>query len=69
MEEMGTYIKGVKMIIIMLFGFGIGLEAISNDKIHFGVYTPTAEYGYVINNRVEIYLDTILEKPSCQQFN
>jgi hypothetical protein len=56
-------------MIIMLFGFGIGLEAISNDKIHFGVYTPTAEYGYVINNRAEIYLDTILEKPSCQQSN
>ena len=47
--------------IMILFGFGFGFEGIENGKLYVGVYTPQAEYGYVIT-RDDFYLDTILEK-------
>jgi hypothetical protein len=47
--------------IFMLFGFGVGFEGFENGKAYVGVYTPDAEYGYVITSE-QMYLDTILEK-------
>lgn len=49
------------MFAIIILGFGIGLEGIEQNKIYFGIYTPTAEYGMVMTQN-EIYCDTVLEK-------
>lgn len=40
---------------------GLGYEGYEDGKIYFGLYTPNAEYGYVVTNK-EIYLDTVFEK-------
>lgn len=42
-------------------GYGVGYEGYEAGKLHFGLYTPNAEYGYVVTDR-EIYLDTVFEK-------
>jgi hypothetical protein len=42
-------------------GYGIGFEGYDEQKLRFGVYTPTAEYGYVVTDK-EIYLDTVFRK-------
>jgi hypothetical protein len=47
--------------VVFSLGYGIGYEGYSDEKLYFGVYTPQAEYGWVVSNR-EIYLDTIFEK-------
>ena len=44
-----------------VLGYGAGFEGYSGGKLYFGLYTPNAEYGYVVTNR-EIYLDTVFEK-------
>lgn len=53
--------KDSQMFAIIILGFGIGLEGIEQNKIYFGIYTPTAEYGMVMTQN-EIYCDTVLEK-------
>ena len=45
----------------MVFGFGFGFEGIEGDRVYLGVYTPQAEYGYVVEDG-EIWLDVVLEK-------
>jgi hypothetical protein len=47
--------------VFMLFGFGFGFEGIEGDRVYLGVYTPQAEYGYVVEDG-EIWLDVVLEK-------
>jgi len=47
--------------VVFSLGYGIGYEGYSDEKLYFGVYTPKAEYGWVVSDR-EIYLDTIFEK-------
>jgi hypothetical protein len=42
-------------------GYGAGFEGYNGHELRFGLYTPNAEYGYVVNDR-EIYLDTVFEK-------
>ncbi len=44
-----------------MLGYGVGYEGYSENKHYFGVYTPDAEYGWVVTEK-EIYLDTIFEK-------
>lgn len=49
---------------IFLFGtigYGVGYEGYEAGKLRFGLYTPSAEYGYVVTEK-EIYLDTVFEK-------
>ena len=47
--------------IAMFLGFGFGFEGFEDGKLYVGIYTPQAEYGYVITSE-QVYLDTILEK-------
>ena len=49
------------LVVIGCWGYGFGYEGYDSGKIYFGVYTPQAEYGWVVTDR-EIYLDTVLEK-------
>lgn len=49
------------LMVIGCLGYGIGYEGCDSGKIYFGVYTPSAEYGWVVTDK-EIYLDTVLEK-------
>jgi hypothetical protein len=49
------------LMILGMVGYGVGFEGCEDGKIYVGVYTPNAEYGYVVGNG-EIYLDTIFEK-------
>lgn len=42
-------------------GYGAGFEGCDGDKWYFGVYTPKAEYGWVLTEK-EIYLDTVFYK-------
>lgn len=42
-------------------GYGVGYEGYDIGKWRFGIYTPSAEYGYVVTYR-EIYLDTVFLK-------
>ena len=44
-----------------MFGYGGGYEGYSDGKFYIGLYTPNAEYGYVVTDR-EIYLDTVFLK-------
>lgn len=54
------------MVFLMTFmGFGIGYEGMDGDKMYFGTYTPTREYGWVIEDG-KISLDSILEKTFVQ---
>jgi len=45
----------------MVFGFGFGFEGIEGDRVYLGVYTPTHEYGYVVEDG-KIWLDVVMEK-------
>lgn len=47
--------------VFCFFGYGIGLEGIENNNIHFGIYTPKTEYGWVVNEK-EIYCNTVFVK-------
>lgn len=49
------------IVMIVFSGYGVGYEGYDNGKVYFGLYTPDAEYGYVLTEK-EIYLDTILIK-------
>jgi hypothetical protein len=42
-------------------GYGCGYEGQDKGKVYFGVYTPQAEYGYVVEN-FKISLDSIYRK-------
>jgi hypothetical protein len=60
------YTKGDLAMLAMLtlifsLGYGAGFEGYDGKSLRFGLYTPNAEYGYVVNDR-EIYLDTVFEK-------
>lgn len=44
-----------------MLGYGVGYEGYLDGKLYVGLYTPNAEYGYVVTDR-EIYLDTVFEK-------
>jgi two-component SAPR family response regulator len=44
-----------------MVGYGVGFEGVDGGKLYVGVYTPEAEYGWVVTNR-EIYLDTVFQK-------
>lgn len=49
------------LALILLSGYGMGYEGYKDNKIYFGLYTPYAEYGYVLTEK-EIYLDTVYIK-------
>lgn len=49
------------IVMILFSGYSVGYEGYDNGKVYFGLYTPDAEYGYVLTEK-EIYLDTILIK-------
>jgi hypothetical protein len=39
----------------------VGFEGYEDGKLYIGVYTPSAEYGWVVTDR-EIWLDTVYER-------
>jgi len=45
-------------MILGFLGYGAGYEGCEGGKVYFGLYTPRAEYGWVVSSR-GIYLDTI----------
>lgn len=49
------------VVLVWSLGYGVGFEGLEDKKICFGIYTPKAEYGWVITEK-EIYLDTIFIK-------
>lgn len=49
------------LVMILFSGYGIGYEGYENNKLYFGLYSPSAEYGYVLTEQ-EIYLDTVYYK-------
>jgi hypothetical protein len=49
------------LTLVFSLGYGAGFEGYNGHELRFGLYTPNAEYGYVVNDR-EIYLDTVFEK-------
>jgi len=53
------------VVILSFMGFGVGYEGYDNGKHYVGTYTPTKEYGWVIQDG-EIHLDSILEKTNVQ---
>jgi hypothetical protein len=53
------------ILVFSLFGFGVGYEGCDNGKYYFGTYTPTREYGWVVQDG-EVYLDSVLEKTNVQ---
>lgn len=42
-------------------GYSFGFEGYDNGKLQLGVYTPNAEYGWVIK-KDDIYLNTVFVK-------
>lgn len=53
------------ILAITFMGFGVGYEGYSDGKYYLGTYTPTKEYGWVVENG-EIHLDCVLEKTNVQ---
>lgn len=53
------------ILTIMFMGFGVGYEGYSDGKYYVGIYTPTKEYGWVIEDG-KVHLDTVLEKTNVQ---
>lgn len=49
------------VMILGIFGYGVGFEGYDGGKVYFGVYTPNREYGYVVTNR-EVYLDSVFSR-------
>ena len=53
--------------VLAVIGFSGGIEDINENKVHFGLYTNTREYGYVYNTESgEFYLDTVYIKESTE---
>lgn len=48
-------------MVIGLLGYGAGFEGFADNGICFGIYTPEAEYGWVITDK-DIYLNTVFIK-------
>lgn len=44
-----------------LIGMFVGFEGYEDGKLYIGVYTPSAEYGWVVTDRA-IWLDTVYER-------
>ena len=44
-----------------LLGYGVGFEGVDGDRVYIGTYTPTHEYGWVVEDG-EIWLDVVMEK-------
>ena len=34
-------------MLMLSVGYGVGFEGYSNGKVYIGLYTPSAEYGYI----------------------
>lgn len=49
------------VLVLSLFGYGVGFEGVDGDKVYIGTYTPQAEYGWVVQNG-EVWLDVVVEK-------
>ena len=49
------------VMVIWSLGYSAGFEGFSDGGVCFGVYTPEAEYGWVITEKA-IYLDTVFIK-------
>ena len=49
------------VMLLGMVGYGVGFEGYDGGNMYFGIYTPSVEYGVVVNNR-EVYLDTIFLK-------
>lgn len=50
------------LTLLTICGLFCGVEGIEDNKIYFGIYTPQTEYGFVLKDFSEIYLDTVLVK-------
>ena len=46
---------------ITMIGLFVGFEGYEDGKLYIGVYTQSAEYGWVVTDR-EIWLDTVYER-------
>ena len=46
---------------LMVMGYGFGFEGVEGDRVYLGTYTPTHEYGWVVEDG-EIWLDVVMEK-------
>lgn len=53
------------VLVFSFMGFGMGYEGYDQGKMYFGTYTPTREYGWVVEDG-ELYLDSVLEKTFVQ---
>jgi hypothetical protein len=53
------------VLILSCLGFGVGYEGFDDGKYYFGAYTPSREYGWVVEDG-ELYLDSVLEKTFVQ---
>jgi len=47
--------------VLACLGYGAAYEGYDNNKWHLGVYTPNAEYGWVVT-KDSVYLDTVFVK-------
>lgn len=47
--------------VLAFLGYGAAYEGHDNGKWHLGVYTPQAEYGWVVT-KDSVYLDTVFVK-------
>ena len=48
-------------LLFSILGCSAGFEGYDDGKYHFGIYTPTCEYGWVVTGDT-IYLDTVYNK-------
>jgi hypothetical protein len=49
------------VLVLSLFGYGVGFEGVDGDRVYIGTYTPQKEYGWVVQNG-EVWLDVVVEK-------
>ena len=49
------------LTIAAILSIFVGYEGYDDGKLYIGVYTPSAEYGWIVTDR-EIWLDTVYEK-------
>lgn len=45
----------------VMMGYGVGLEGVEGNRVYLGAYTPTHEYGWVMEDG-KIWLDVVMEK-------